>query len=93
MCALLIPLIFFLFFTVEEICGTQYQSGSFSLFNVGNCLRVFFRFFKRVCVFVCVCVCVCVFVCVCVLSCWCDDLFLTTLCTGTQMQLLLYKEK
>jgi len=34
-------------FAVEELCGTRYQSGSFSLINVGSgfhCLRSFFVF-------------------------------------------------
>ena len=34
---------------VEELYGTRYQSGSFSLFNVGSgfhCLRSFFFFFS-----------------------------------------------
>jgi hypothetical protein len=46
---LLIPIDFFfpLRFAVEELYGTQYQSGSFSLINVGSgfhCLRSFFFF-------------------------------------------------
>jgi len=35
-------------FAVEELYGTRYQSGSFSLINVGSglhCLRSFFFFF------------------------------------------------
>ena len=42
------PLIPFLF-AVEELYGTQYQSGSFSLINVGSgfqCLRNIFFFFS-----------------------------------------------
>jgi len=38
------PLVFFFFFVVEEFYSTQYQSGSFSLINVGSgfhCLRSF----------------------------------------------------
>jgi len=42
------PHIFFLF-AVEELYGTRYQSGPFSLINVGSgfhCLRSFFFFFS-----------------------------------------------
>ena len=42
---LLIPIDFSFLFTVEELYGTRYQSGSFSLINVGSgfhCLRSFF---------------------------------------------------
>ena len=44
---LLIPIDFSFLFAVEELYGTRYQSGSFSLFNVGggfHCLRSFFFF-------------------------------------------------
>ena len=44
---LLIPIDFIFLFTVEEYYGTRYQSGSFSLINVGSgfyCLRSFFPF-------------------------------------------------
>jgi len=45
-CNPLDPHWFFLFlFVVEELYGTRYQSGSFSLINVGSgfhCLRSFF---------------------------------------------------
>jgi hypothetical protein len=34
--SLLIPIDLFLFLLVEEFYGTQYQSGSFSLNNVGS---------------------------------------------------------
>jgi hypothetical protein len=42
---LLIPIDFSILFAVEELYGTRYQSGSFSLINVGSglhCLRSFF---------------------------------------------------
>ena len=42
------PLVFPFLFAVEELYGTRYQSGSFSLINVGSgfhCLRSFFSFF------------------------------------------------
>jgi len=45
---LLIPIDFSILFAVEELYGTRYQSGSFSLINVGSglhCLRSFFLFF------------------------------------------------
>jgi len=44
---LLIPLTSLLSFVVEEISGTQYQSGSFSFIKVGSgfyCLRTVFNF-------------------------------------------------
>ena len=44
---LLIPIEFPFLFAVEELYGTRYQSGSFSLINVGSgfhCLRSFFSF-------------------------------------------------
>jgi len=49
---LLIPIIFPFLFAVEELYGTQYQSGSFSLINVGSgfhCLHSisFFSFFRE----------------------------------------------
>ena len=59
---------------VEELYGTRYQSGSFSLINVGSgllCPRSFSTSFRYVCVCVCVCVCMCVHVCVCVHECVC----------------------
>ena len=46
---LLIPIDFYFLFAVEELYGTRYQSGSFSLINVGSvfhCLRSFFFFFS-----------------------------------------------
>jgi len=45
----MIPIDFSFIFAVEELYGTQYQSGSFSLFNVGSgfhCLRIVFLFFS-----------------------------------------------
>jgi hypothetical protein len=42
---LLIPIDFIFLFPVEELYGTWYQSGSFSLIDVGSgchCLRSFF---------------------------------------------------
>ena len=46
---LLIPIDFPFLFAVEELYGTRYQSGSFSLINAGSgfhCLRSFFFFFS-----------------------------------------------
>ena len=46
---LLIPIVFPFLFAVEELYGTWYQSGSFSLFNVGSSfhfLRSIFFFFS-----------------------------------------------
>ena len=57
--AQIIPSVNFPFlFTVEELYGTRYQSGSFSLINVGSgfhCLRKFFSslFFLHLANFVC----------------------------------------
>jgi len=50
--SILIPIILFLLLLVEEFYGTRYQSGSFSLVNVGSgipCLRSFsfFLFLDR----------------------------------------------